>query len=139
MKKSGKILAVICAIALVLILTLALAACGTGTEYKYSGTECDNEMMADTIVSLYDGLYEGSTIRVSDKKIVWKVEDIDQVLTVVKRDGEKYDLNGDYLEKLGDTLDAGVEYYGLETEDGFDIVLTVSMGITFNVTIHFSK
>lgn len=141
-KRIAKIVTLICTLTLAMVCVLALVACG-GTTYTYSGTDVkmtgDNMGgmdMSGTMSTMYDNLFKGSTITVSDSKVVWKLSDQESSMEV-KKDGDKYVLSGDYVDQLEQGISAGLsgsgvavtydfEMYGTETDAGFDIVIATS-------------
>lgn len=134
MKKIAKSIALICAIMTVASVAFAFTACGAEVTYTYAGCEFDYGSTA------FDTMYKGSTITVSDSKIVWKILDTSEEFTV-KRDGEKYICSGEFVDRMAQASSApaaGVtfEFYGIKTEDGFDLVqIEDDMEIVF----HFVK
>ena len=131
-KRIAKISALVCIMALVLTVIFAMTACGeSGTKYTYSDTNVDN------LKTMYDAMYKNSSITVSESKIVWKISDVESTMTV-KKDGDKYVLSGEYVDQMKTALSAGVggisgaglsvsfDMYGMETENGFDIVMKTS-------------
>lgn len=135
MKKSTKIITIFVMLALVLAVTFALASCGEDKTYTYSGAESDSDYLV-SVSTLYDSMYKGSKITVNDKRIIWKIADAKETLSV-KRDGEKYLLGGEYLKQMNESLGGlETEMYGIETKDGFDLIIS-SLGL--KITLHFSK
>ncbi|MDE6505359.1 MAG: hypothetical protein K2L42_05765 [Clostridia bacterium] len=153
-KQIAKISTLLCMLALVLAVILSLCACESGVTYTYS--KANVEMGAGiggtgSMSAVYDAMYKDSTITVTDSKIVWKISDMESVMSVSK-EGEKYMLSGEYVEQMKKTLSQGFanvssyEFYGIETENGFDIVMsmTATVGIpgatssSFNINYSFS-
>ena len=150
-KRTAKLVALICTMALALTCIFALVACGgdggkstgKGTKYTFTETNVEMTMNGEAMDSsstagtknMYDTMYKDSTITVSDSKIVWKMSDQESTMSV-KKDGEKYKLSGDYVENIKkglsamNTPGADVTYdfdmYGLKTEGGFQIVIATS-------------
>ena len=133
-KRIAKISALVCIMALVLTVIFAMTACGeSGTKYTYSDTNVEmtgdlgGEGGNDNLKTMYDAMY----------KIVWKISDVESTMTV-KKDGDKYVLSGEYVDQMKTALSAGVggisgaglsvsfDMYGMETENGFDIVMKTS-------------
>lgn len=156
MKKSiSKIYAVLCVpiLALALICVCMFAACTDaegGEKYTYSDVTVDLGSYGygadDTIKNMYNNLYQDSYILVSDSKIEWVMEDTTGVMSVTK-DGDKYILGGDYVDKLSESmgsLGTGVTYemYGVKSGSGFNIVMTINLtaeSITETITFKFVK
>ncbi len=135
MKKIAKSIALICAITTVAAVAFAFTACGAEVTYTYAGCEFNYGS-----TEIFDTMYKGSTITVSDSKIVWKISDISEVLTV-KKDGEKYICSGEYVDRMAQASGAtaaGVpfEFYGIKTEDGFDLVQIEDI---VEIVFHFVK
>ncbi len=143
-KRIAKISALVCIMALVLTVIFAMTACGeSGTKYTYSDTNVEmtgdlgGEGGNDNLKTMYDAMYKNSSITVSESKIVWKISDVESTMTV-KKDGDKYVLSGEYVDQMKTALSAGVggisgaglsvsfDMYGMETENGFDIVMKTS-------------
>lgn len=138
MKKTAKLFALICTLALVITVMFALSACGGNGEvktYKFSKAESatsGNHSSTD-MSSLYDVMYKDSTITVSDKEVAWSVKDTLNIMSVT-RDGDKYLLSGDYVEEMKKLFSSmgnlTYEVYGVETEEGFDIIMQMTMTMT---------
>ncbi|MDE6273532.1 MAG: hypothetical protein K2L87_00600 [Clostridiales bacterium] len=160
-KRIAKIVTLFCTLALAMVCVLALVACG-GTTYTYSKTDVkmtgDNMGvdMSGTMNTMYDNMFKGSTLDVSDSEIVWTVSDQKSSMEV-KKDGDKYVLSGDYVDQMKQALSASMggtgvsvdfDMYGTETDAGFDIVMattsTSSIGSTsytvgMTITVSFVK
>lgn len=139
MKKLAKIFGLL---ALVLCLGATIAACGSSGD-KYTFSKSTIEVSGDSAMvtamsqtmkameSAMNSTYEGSTIEVNDKKLIWIVSEQKSELSIEK-DGDKDILAGDMIKKLADSLiqayssiatDVQMTYYGIKTENGYNIVI----------------
>lgn len=148
MKKAIKYLVAALAAAL---LCLAFVACGgdKGTIYNFKESKCtatgcyaapEISGTLSNLEQMYNTTYAGSAIEVKEDKIIWKIGGNACAMTYTM-DGDKYMLEGDYIEQLNQGLvslgteswaQADAAYYGQKTDDGFAIVLVekVAVGTT---------
>lgn len=152
MKKFVKVLGFM---AIALCLGFTLVACGEdeGVKYNYSkatietgGTISGIDSVFGSMETMYDTMYKGSSIEVSDTKIKWVYTGAEGTFDVSK-DGDKYVLSGDMMDTLKTSVsqmgatDITISMAGSETEDGFEIVISESfrmMGSQTSMTIKFA-
>lgn len=162
--KIFKISTLILTLSLTLVAVFALTACnGNDATYTYSKVEMSAEgdaasemqVMLDVInprlQASYNTLYKDSTITVNNKKLVWKIADETSIMQV-KKSGEKYNLSGEATDKiieafttlLGSGSGMTCKMHGIETEEGFNIIMTFTMpeagdNNSFLITLFFVK
>lgn len=145
MKKTTKIAVIVCTLALVLTVTFALAACGGPVTYNYSKTTCDAPVVGSMLAAIFDPMFKGSSITVSDSELVLKAGNEETTMTV-KKDGSKYILSGDFADEMRSALsefggsETAIDLYGTKSSDGFDIVMEFSISNSaVKLVIAFAK
>lgn len=153
-----RIVSVGCLAVLTVLCACVFAACEKPTRYDFVETKVDDNTSQDEddpfggILDM-DGMFAGmsamykdSYLEITDKKIKWVLssdKSTDGTMTYTK-DGDKYLLAGDYIQSLKSSMesmydgigggyinvtDMKIDYYGKETESGFEIVLEESFDI----------
>ena len=131
------------AIVLVVIMTLTLsfASCGEKTRYNYVSTTMSEDSIFD-ISSMFDVMYKGSYILVSESSIEWVTDDTSNKMSC-KKNGDRVLLGGDYLDRMSNEMYGGevdVKYYGQENDDGYTIIVVEKIsGYTIEMNINFEK
>lgn len=143
-----KITIALVAVLSAILMCIGLVACGSGTKYNYTETTVEGDSSVTSIfssmTSMYDTLYKDSYIEVGSKEIKWTIQGEKSSMTYEK-DGDKYVLGGDFTKQLKEGMssfgaDIEISLYGLEVEDGFQIVMEEEvMEMTVKIIYNFKK
>lgn len=139
----------LCLMVMALCIGFAFAACGDeeGTKYNYSGVTIEGEAsMESTMKNLYDTMYKGATVEITDKKIKLNLSGATQEMEYTKSE-DKYALSGNFVKQMQDTISATgvsgikIDFYGLDTEAGFSMVLEefYNDSMIIKININFVK
>lgn len=141
MKRLQKKAAILLVAVLAIAMVASFAACGEKTRYNYVSLKAEGSY-ADMMGAIFDPMYKGSYILVSENSIEWVIDDVKEKMSC-KKDGDRVVLGGDYLERIKKDVFGGsveVEYYGQKNGENYQIIMEEKLGdIVVKITMNFEK
>lgn len=141
-----KLIKSLCLTAMALCIGFAFVACGekAGTKYNFSDITFEGETsMESTMKNVFETMYKGSVAEITDKKIKIKMNDNTGEMDYTKSE-KKYVLSGSLVKQMQDTVNAAgvsgmkVDFYGIDTEKGFSMVLIESYNDQILIEVHIN-